>query len=146
MEGQVKAGTEVVNSAKTFYECCVKHLQKPKTSDCQHYILTSELHNKLKARQDAKKWPPVSDTRKYHSIANAKNGKLDVRTFSCCCKGYLQGDEPCSNVVCPDEWKQYNFSTKNFGKVTRNLWLDTCADQIRKIEGNAAGDKNTNRQ
>ena len=93
-----------------------------------------------------KKWPPFPDTRKFHSIANAENGKLDVRTFSCCCKGYLQGDEPCSNVVYPDEWKQYNFSTKNFGKATRNLWLDTCADQIHKIEGNAAGDQNTNRQ
>ena len=53
----VKAGTEVVNSAKTFYKCCVKHLQKPKTNGnaCQHYILTFELHNKLKSRPDAKK-------------------------------------------------------------------------------------------
>ena len=112
----VKAGTEVVNSAKTFYKCCVKHLQIPKTSECQHYILTFELHNKLKARPDAKRWPPISDTRKYHSIANAENGKLDVRTFSCCCKGCLQGDEPCCNGVCPYEWKEYNFSTKNLAK------------------------------
>ena len=48
---------------------------------CQHYILVFELHNKLKSRPDAKKWPPVPDTRKYHSIGNGQNGNLDVRTF-----------------------------------------------------------------
>ena len=142
----VKAGTEVVNSAKTFYECCVKHLQKPKTNACQHYVLTFELHDKLKSRPDAKKWPAVPDTRKYHSIGNGQNGNLDVSTFSCCCKHCLQGDEPCSNVVCPDEWKEYNFRTKKFGKANKKWWLDTCTDQIHKIQGNAAGEENPNRQ
>ena len=142
----VKAGIEVVNSAKTFYKCCVKHLQKPKTNACQHYILVFELHNKLKSRPNVEKWPPVPDTRKYHSIGNGQNGNLDVRTFSCCCKGCLQGDEPCSNVVCPDEWKEYNFSTKKFGKATRKWWLDTCTDQICKIQGNTADVENPNRQ
>ena len=130
------------NSAKTFYKCRVKHLQKAKTNTCQHYILTFELHNKLKSRPDAKKWPAVPDTRRYHSIANGQNGKLDVRTFSCCCKGCLQGDEPCSNVVCPDEWKECTSTTKIFGKANRKWWLDTCTDQIHKIQGNAAGEQN----
>ena len=58
----------------------------------------------------------------------------------------MQGDEPCSNVVCPGEWKEYNFSTKKFGKASRKLWLDTCADKIHKIQGNAAGKQNPNRQ
>ena len=129
----VKTGTEVVNSSQTFYECCVKHLQKPKTHECQHYILTFELHKNLKCRPDTKKWPGLPDTRSYHSVANTQNGKLDVRTFSCCCKGCLHGDEDCSNVVCPDEWKEYNFTNKKFGKANRKWWLDTCNDQIRKI-------------
>ena len=87
----VKAGTEVVNSAQTFYECCVKHLQKPKTTACQHYLLTFELHKKLKSRPNTKKWPAVPETRSYHSVANTQNDNLDVRTFSCCCMGCLQG-------------------------------------------------------
>ena len=75
-----------------------------------------------------------------------KSGNSDVRTFSCCCKDCLQGDEPCSNVVCPNEWKEYNFRTKKFGKATRKWWLDTCADQICKIQGNTAHIENPNRQ
>ena len=35
---------------------------------------------------------------------------------------------------------------KKFGKASRKLWLDTCADQIHKIQGNAAGEQNPNRQ
>ena len=58
----------------------------------------------------------------------------------------MQGGEPCSNVVCPDEWKEYNFTTQKFGKANRKRWLDTCADQIHKIQGNPAGEQNPNRQ
>ena len=103
---------------------------------------TFELHNKLKSRPDAKKWPAVPDTGSYHSIANGQNGKPEVRTFSCCCKGCLQGDEPFSNVVCPDEWKEYNFTTKKFGKASREWWLDTCKDQIHKIQENNGDESN----
>ena len=142
----VKAGTEVVNSAQTFYECCVKHLQKPKTTACQHYVLQFELHKKLKSRPDTKKWPAVPDTRTYHSVANIQNDSLDVRTFSCCCQGCLQGDEPCSNVICPDDWKQYNLRTKNFQKADRKWWLDICQDQIHKIQGRAADEPDNNIQ
>ena len=69
----VKAGTEVVNSAKTFYECCVKHLQKPKTNACKHYV----LHNKLKSRPDAKMWPAVPDTGSYHSMGKMESLVLE---------------------------------------------------------------------
>ena len=41
----VKAGTEVVNSAQTFYGCCVKHLQKPKTTACQQYFNLNYTRN-----------------------------------------------------------------------------------------------------
>ena len=75
-----------------------------------------------------------------------QSGKLDVRTFSCCCKGCLHGDEDCSNVVCPDEWKEYNFTNKKFGKANRKWWLDTCNDQIHKIQENSASEQNPNIQ
>ena len=79
----VKNEAEVVNSAKSFYETCIKHLQKPKTQDCQHHILTFEYHNKLKSRPDTKKWPAIPGTRKFHSIGNTKNGDVYLCTFSC---------------------------------------------------------------
>ena len=50
----VKSETEVVNRARSFYECCVKHLQKPLLKACQHYILMFEFHNKLSSRPDTK--------------------------------------------------------------------------------------------
>ena len=61
-------------------------------------------------------------------------------------KGCLQRDEPCSNVVCPDEWKEYDFTTTKFGKANRKLWLDISTDQICKLQGNAVGQENQNRQ
>ena len=46
----VQSELEVVNNACTFYETCIKHLQKPLVESeekCQHYILTFEYRNKL---------------------------------------------------------------------------------------------------
>ena len=40
----VCSGTEVVNSAETLYNTCVKHSEQ-----CQHYILTFHLHPRLKS-------------------------------------------------------------------------------------------------
>ena len=77
----VKSETEVVNSARSFYKCFVKHLQKPLLKACQHYILTFEFHNKLGSRPDTKKWPGIPETRKFHSIGNTENNDLYFRTF-----------------------------------------------------------------
>ena len=49
----VRSEIEVVNSAKTFHTACVKHLAKPPkltSGDCQHYMLTFELHAQLHSR------------------------------------------------------------------------------------------------
>ena len=79
--GRVKQGVtrlvqteqEVVNSAQTFYEACIKHLQKPLTQSqdaCQHYILTFEYHNKLGKRPSTINLTPIPGTRKIHQIGN----------------------------------------------------------------------------
>ena len=60
--------------------------------------------------------------------------------------GLFAGDEPCSNVIFPDDWKQYNFRNKKFGKADRKWWQDVCKDQIHKIQGNAADEANHNIQ
>ena len=116
----VKAGTEVVNSAKTFCKCCVKHLQKPKTNACQHYILTFELHYKLKSRPDAKKLRAIPDTRMYHSIANGQNGKLDVRAFfvdaGFACRGMNLVQMYCAQMSGKSTISQ----PKNLGKQIEN--------------------------
>ena len=67
----VFSGTEIVNSANTFYQACVDHLGKPpkmNSNECQHYMLTFELHTKLSSRPKTTTWPAVPETCKIHSI------------------------------------------------------------------------------
>ena len=132
----VKSGTEVVNSTRSFYECCVKHLQKPLLKACQHYILTFEFHNKLSSRPDTKKWPGIPEMRKFHSICNTENNYLYFHTFLCCCNGCLHGTENCSNTVCPEEWNGYNLPGKKNCQPDRLWWCRIANEQIRKISKN----------
>ena len=82
--GRVKQGVtrlvrkgDVVNNAETFYDTCVKHLEKPMdiSDKCQHYMLTFELHRKICKRPSTEKWPGIPDTRKLHQIGN-RRGKV----------------------------------------------------------------------
>ena len=72
----VKTETAVVNSAKTFYDTCVEHLQKPLLQPCQHFILSFEFHNKLTSRPGTKLWPAIPETRQFHCIGNTKNKQV----------------------------------------------------------------------
>ena len=120
----VKNETEVVNSATTFHEAAVKHLQKPLKSDneCQHHILTFELHKKIGIRPKTTNWVPVPDTCKIHSIGNTGNKSvLYFRNFACCCDGCLHGGE-CTNTVCPDTWKGYDLGKKKFVQPNFTFW------------------------
>ena len=128
----VQTEVEVVNSAKSFYYACVKHLQKPLLQKCQHHVLTFEFHNKLKSRPNTEKWPGIPETRKFHSIGNTQNGDVYLRTFSCCCKGCLHGIESCSNDVCPDKLRGYSLSGRKHCQPNRSWWCETADDQISK--------------
>ena len=99
----VKNGDAVVNSAETFYDTCVKHLEKPmETSDkCQNYMLTFQLHRKVCLRPSTLKWPGIPDTCKLHQIGNTGGKVLYFQKFSCCCFGCLYGTLPCQNDICP---------------------------------------------
>ena len=139
--GRVKQGVtrlvqmeaEVVNSAKIFDDTCIKHLQKPKSHDCQHHILTFDYHHKLKSRPDTKKWPAIPETRKFHSIGNMKNGDVYL-VLSCAVSkaacmvlkavlmmGVLINGEV---IACQGE--------KNC-QPNRSWWSSTANDQIRKM-------------
>ena len=75
MSRLVCSGTEIVNSANAFSQACVDHLEKPpkmNSNECQHYMLTFELHTKLSSRPKTT-WPAVPETRKIHSIGNVNN-------------------------------------------------------------------------
>ena len=111
-------------------------MQKPKLHDCQHHILTFEYHHKLKSRPDTKKWPAIPETRKFHSIGNKKNGDVYLCTFSCCCKGCLNGTESCTNDVCPDKLRGYSLSGRKNCQPNRSWWSLTANDQIRKMGEN----------
>ena len=121
--GRVKQGVtrliqteqEVVNSAQTFYEASIKHLQKPLTQSqdaCQHYILTFEYHNKLGKRPSTINLTPIPGTHKIHQIGNTGAKELYYRKFACFCYGCLHGTEGCSNNICPSEWSGFDLATK----------------------------------
>ena len=121
----VKNSTEVVNSATAFYEAAVKHLVKPVKSEneCQHNMLTFELHKKLGARPKTIHWVPVPKTHKLHSIGNTSNPSLlYLCNFSCCCEGCLHGGE-CTYTVCPDSWKGYDLEKKKYVQSDLTFWV-----------------------
>ena len=99
---------------------------------CKHHILTFEFHNKLKSRPNTEKWPAIPETRKFHSIGNTQNCDVYLRTFSCCCKGCLHGNESCSNDVCPDKWRGYSLAGRKYCEPNRSWWCETSDDQICK--------------
>ena len=139
--GRVKQGVtrlvqteqEVVNSAQTFYEACIKHLQKPLTQSqdaCQHYILTFEYHNKLVKRPSTISLTPIPGTRKIHQIGNTGGKELYYRKFACFCYGCLHGTEGCSNNICPSEWSGFDLATKKNVKPNLKFWF---GDNIRNF-------------
>ena len=132
----VQTEAEVVNSVKSFYDDCVKHLQKPLLQECQHHVLAFEFHNKLKSGPDTKTWPAIPETRKFHSIGNTKNGDVYLRTFMCCCNGCLHGTESCTNDVCPDKWIGYSLSQRKHCQVNRSWWCRVADEEIHKIAEN----------
>ena len=99
----VCSGTETVNSAKTFYTACVDHLVKPpkmNSNECQHYMLTFELHTKLSYRPKTTTWPAVPDTHKIHSSGNVNiPNDIYLRSYSCCCVGCLHGRKS-AQILC----------------------------------------------
>ena len=139
--GRVKQGVtrlvqteqEVVNSAQTFYEACIKHLQKPLTQSqdaCQHYILTFEYHNKLGKRPSTINLTPIPGTCKIHQIGNTGAKELYYRKFACFCYGCLHGTEGCSNNICPSEWSGFDLATKKNVKPNLKFWF---GDNIRNF-------------
>ena len=132
--GRVKQGVsrlvhseiELVNSAKTFYTACVKHLAKPPKctpEECQHHIRTFELHPKLPLRPKTTSWPAVLETHKFHSIGNTNTNNIYLRIYTCCCVGCLHGEEECTNEICRDELRGYDFKLKEFIKPNLDFWF-----------------------
>ena len=121
----VKNGSAVVNSPETFYDTCVKHLEKPmEISDkCQHYMLTFELHRKVCKRPSTLKWPGIPDTRKLHQIGNTRGKILYFQKFSCCCFGCLHGTLPCQNDICPSEFTAFDLGVKKPGEANLKHWF-----------------------
>ena len=121
----VKNGDVVVNNAETFYDTCVKHLEKPMdiSDKCQHYMLTFELHRKICKRPSTEKWPGIPDTRKLHQIGNTGGKVLYFQNFSCCCFGCLHGTVPCQNNICPSDFTAFDLGTKKSAEANLSHWF-----------------------
>ena len=136
----VKSEIETVNSGTEFYEAAQKHLAKPlKTQQaCQHHILTFEYHKHLGKQPDTKKYVPIPETHKLHSIGNSDNPlHLYLWNMACCCNGCLHGGEECSNIICPEQWKGYDLTQKKFVDPDLTFWLNDadnlCTDEQEPI-------------
>ena len=138
----------MVNSAESFYNTCVEHLQKPMETDkCQHYMLTFELHQKVSKRPNTLKWQGIPHTCKLHQIGNTGGKVLYFHKFSSCCFGSLQGTIPCQNTICPAEWTAFDFAKKKivganlrhwFGREIMNTQMCNIYDaQIHPIDWSA---------
>ena len=99
----VKSGQAVIDDAQSFYDACIQHLQKPivQSDQCQHHILTFELHKKIVKRPSTLQLVATPDTRKLHQIGNTGGKVLNFKRFASCCYRCLHGTESCDNQVCP---------------------------------------------
>ena len=121
----VKNGDVVVNNAETFYDTCVKHLEKPMgiSHKCQHYMLTFELHRKICKRPSTEKWPGIPDTCKLYQIGNTGGKVWYFRNFSCCRFECLHGTVPCQNNICPSDFTAFDLGTKKLAEANLSHWF-----------------------
>ena len=132
----VQSEQEVVNDAGTFYETCVKHLEKPLVQSedtCQHYMLTLEYHNKLGNRPSTLHLQGIPETCKLHQIGNTNSKALYYRKFECCCFGCIHGTEVCSNDICPSQWEGYDLAKKKSVELSLKFWFGDGTHNIPNI-------------
>ena len=80
----LKSGQAVIDDAKSFYDSCIQHLEKPlvQSDNCQHHILTFELHKKIAKRPSTLHLAGIPETRKLHQIVNTGGKVLNYRKFA----------------------------------------------------------------
>ena len=123
----VKSEQEVVNSAHSFYDACVKHFQISPTKDgkCQHYMITFHFHKQIGKRPKTDNLVGIPDTRKLHQIGNTGENVLYFHKFACCCYGCLHGTEACQNNICPMEWTAFDLAKKKTVNADLKYWFGT---------------------
>ena len=65
----VKSEQAIVNSAQSFYDACVEHLQASPTNEdkCQHYMITFHFQKQLGKRPKTDKLVAIPGTHKLHA-------------------------------------------------------------------------------
>ena len=132
----MKTGECVINSARTCFEACKKHIESewPESNECCHYIITFIFTSKIPKHPDTNKWKGVLSTRDHmHSIMNTGvNLQVNVRDVVCLCPGCLHGDSECKYPDYVDKWR--GFDMKKYENIETNLHLWQSV-AIRKTVG-----------
>ena len=125
----------MIDDAQSFYDTCIKHLVKPyvESDNCQHHILTFELHKKLPKRPSTINLVGIPETRKLHQIGNTGGKVLNYRKFSCCCYRCLHGTEPCENNIYPIEWSGFDLAKKKATEPNLQFWFGDVPQNVRNI-------------
>ena len=128
-----KFGQAVIDDAKSFYDTCIQHLEKPfvQSDKSQHHILTFELHNKIAKRPSTLQLVGIPETRKLHQISNTGSKILNFKKFACCCYGCLHGTESCDNNICPTQWSGFDLGKKKPSDANLQYWLGAITQNIR---------------
>ena len=121
----VKTSTEVVNSAKSFFDVAKEHLTRKKAEPekCVHFRQTFHYTPKIPTRPKASTLTPVPKTKQLNCVCN--NGKLNevmTRKVVCCCTGCLRKTGHCDNSEYTDAWQSFDMQNRKAVKPNWNIW------------------------
>ena len=124
----VKTSTEVVNSAKSFFNVATEHLAKENAEPgkCIHFKQTFHFTSKIPSRPKGSGLTAVPETRQLNCVCN--NGQLNevmTRKVVCCCTGCLRRSGLCDNSEYIDEWQAFNMQQRKVVPLNWNIWLTT---------------------
>ena len=122
----VKTSTEVVNSAKSFFNVAKEHLAKENAEPgkCVHFKQTVHFTSKIPSRPKGNDLTAVPETRQLNCVCD--NGQLHevmTRNVVCCCTGCLRRTGLCDNSEYTDEWQAYNMQQRKVVPLNWNIWL-----------------------
>ena len=121
----VKTTTEVVNSAKSFFEVAKEHLtrEKAEPGKCVHFRQTFHYTPKIPTRPRASTLTPVPETRQLNCVCNnGKTNEVMTRKIVCCCTGCLRKTGHSDKSEYTDAWQSFNMQNRKSVKLNWRIW------------------------
>ena len=111
----VKTTTEVVNSAKSFFEVAKEHLTREKAEPGKCVCFRQAFHYtpKIPRRPKASSLTSVQETRQLNCVCNSgKVNEVMTRKIVCHCTGCLRKTGHCDNYEYTDAWQSFDMQNR----------------------------------